>query len=161
MSIKRNITFALVILSLILLTSCEDDKEGSNIEVNNELRVLSGKKIAIIIDNNSFIVDLYDNPTANDLLSQLPLSLTANDYAGYDEKVIRLQNTLSMQNAPAGDNPKIPEVGYYRPGNWIALYYGYIGYWSGKVPLGQIHASTNELRAIPNGSSVRIEEYVE
>jgi len=147
-------------LSLFSLNGC-DDKEGSDIDVNNELRVLSGKKIAMTIGDNRFIVSLYDNPTANDLLSQLPLSLTANDYAGYDEKVIRLQNTLSMENAPAGDNPKIPEVGYYKPGNWIALYYGFIGYWSGKVPLGQIDASVSELRAIPNGSSVKIEEIVE
>jgi hypothetical protein len=62
-----------------------------------------------------------------------------------------------MQNAPEGDNPKITEVGYYQPGNRIALYYGFIGYWKRKVPLGQIHASVDELRAIANDSSVTIE----
>ncbi|MFQ8639831.1 MAG: cyclophilin-like fold protein [Acutalibacteraceae bacterium] len=125
--------------------------------VNSELRNLSGEKIAIHAGESTFTVELYDNPTANDLLTQLPLTLTANDYAGYDEKVIRLDDSLSMENAPDGDEPAIPEVGYYEPGNWIALYYGYIGYWSGKVPLGRIDASTEELSAIPDGTTVTIE----
>ena len=73
------------------------------------------------------------------------------------EKIMPLAEPLSMLGAPEGDNPKIPEVGYYRPGNWIALYYGFIGYWEGKVPLGQIDASPDEIRDIPAGSSVTIE----
>lgn len=124
---------------------------------NNDIRKLSGNKISINVDGKSFSVELYDNPTADDLLSQLPLTLNASDYAGYDEKVIQLKSNLSMEGAPAGDEPLIPEVGYYEPGNWIAIYYGYIGYWSGKVPLGRIDASIEELEAIPDGSTVTIE----
>jgi len=154
---KKYVSVVLIAtLLLFALAACK--KEGRNIDVNSELRHLSGKKIAFVIGEKRFIVDLYENPTANDLYAKLPLNLTANDYAGYDEKVIRLQSPLSMQNAPEGDNPKIPEVGYYQPGNWIALYYGFIGYWKGKVPLGQIHASVDELRAIPNNCPVTITE---
>ena len=125
--------------------------------MNSELRTLSGQQISITVGDSTFIVDLYDNQTANDLIAQLPLTLTATDYAGYDEKVIRLDSPLSMENAPDGDETLIPEVGYYHPGQWIALYYGPIGYWSGKVPLGQINASIDELDAIPNNASVTID----
>lgn len=124
--------------------------------VNSELRKLSGKKVAIRIGDKAFTVDLYDNPTANDLLPRLPLTLKANNYPGYDEKVIRLRERLSMEGAPRGDNPGIPEVGYYQPGQWIALYYGPIGYWAGKVPLGKIHATIDELAAIPDNAPVTI-----
>lgn len=62
-----------------------------------------------------------------------------------------------MKGAPPGDNPEIPEVGYYEPGRWIALYYGPIGYWSGKVPLGKIDASIDALRAIRDHAPVTIE----
>jgi hypothetical protein len=51
-----------------------------------------------------------------------------------------------MKGAPSGDEPLIPEVGFYDAGQWIALYYGLIGYWTGKVPLSRIHASIDELR---------------
>ena len=125
--------------------------------VNSDLRKLSGSRVAIKAGEKTFIVDLYDNETANDLSSQLPLSLTADNYPGYEEKVIRLKKPLSMKGAPAGDDPEIPEFGYYHPGRWLAIYYGPIGYWSGKVPLGRINASLDELRAIPGNTPVTIE----
>lgn len=179
-NLKNKIILTLSLLMLISLTGCSqpEDKEknpttpnqsgsevvdsNSNIDETNDTtddsRKVSDNKISIKVDGKEFIVTLYDNPTANSLLAQLPLSLEATDYAGYDEKVIRLDNDLSMENAPNGDNPEIPEVGYYEPGNWIAIYYGHIGYWSGKVPLGRIDATIEELEAIPNNSSVAIEE---
>ncbi|MFT3691329.1 cyclophilin-like fold protein [Paenirhodobacter sp.] len=124
---------------------------------NAHLRVPSGEQVVMRIGDKAFTVDLYDNPTAADLLPRLPLTVQASNYPGYDEKVIRLPMALSMEGAPRGDDPLIPEVGYYHPGKWIALYYGPIGYWSGKVPLGTINASVDELRAIPDNAPVAIE----
>ena len=130
---------------------------------NPELRNLSGEKISINIGESSFIVELYDNSAANDLLNKLPLTYTISDYAGYDEKLIRLdgEDALSMDDYTGGDEPGIPEVGYYEPGNWIALYFGYIGYWSGKIPVGKIQATCDEIEAIPAGSTVTIEQVSE
>ena len=124
---------------------------------NKELRNLSGDKVTFRIGDQAFNVDLYDNPTAKDLMSRLPLTVKAGNYPGYDEKVLRLSKGLSMKGAPKGDDPAIPEVGYYEPGQWIAIYYGPIGYWAGKVPLGRIDASIDELHAIQDGASVTIE----
>lgn len=129
---------------------------ASTIKSNADLRQLSGKQIQLTIGDQSFTVNLYDNPTANDLYEQLPLTLSVNDYAGWDEKVIRLDEKLSMQDAPDGDEPLYPEVGYYEPGNWIALYYGEIGYWSGKVPLGRIDATIDELEVLPDSETIEI-----
>lgn len=124
---------------------------------NPHLRKLSGEKIAFRVGDKRFVVNLYDNPTARDLLARLPITVRASNYPGYDEKVLRLAKGLSMEGAPKSDDPGIPEVGYYEPGQWIALYYGPIGNWPGKVPLGQIGATVDELRAIPDGASLTIE----
>lgn len=121
------------------------------------IRTPSGERVAIHAGTRTFVVDLYDNPTARDLVTRLPMTLKATNYPGYDEKVIRVPRPLSMEGAPRGDNPKIPEVGYYAPGQWIALYYGPIGYWPGKVPLGRIAATKAEIGAIPENTSVTIE----
>jgi hypothetical protein len=59
--------------------------------------------------------------------------------------------------APGSDDPGIPEVGYYESGKWIAIYYGPIGDWPGKVPLEKIRATVGELGAIPNNAPVMIE----
>lgn len=125
--------------------------------VHNQLRKLSQHQVAIHVGGKVFTVDLYDNPTARDMINRLPFTLTVNKYPGYDEKMIRLPKGLSMEGAPHGDEPEIPEVGYYEPGQWIAIYYGPIGYWLGKVPLGRIHASISELRDIPDDAPITIE----
>lgn len=125
--------------------------------MNSELRNLSGNQVAVKIGEIEFTIDLYDNETAKDLLAQLPLTLMVNNYAGYDEKVVRLKSPLSMKGAPSGDNPGIPEFGYYHPGKWLAIYYGHIGYWSGKVPLGRINASVEQLRVIPDNAPITME----
>jgi hypothetical protein len=151
---------AMFSLTLSIQACAAPSASKSNVQgnaVRNNLRKLTDKKIVVRVGGKVFTVDLYDNPTANDLIPRLPLTLKANNYPGYDEKVIRLSNSLSMEGAPSGDEPQIPEVGYYAPGQWIALYYGPIGYWPGKVPLGRIHASVEELRAIPDNASVTIE----
>ncbi|OWV89605.1 hypothetical protein ATY79_28805 [Rhizobium sp. R693] len=124
---------------------------------NTELGKLATDSVSVRIGTKTFRIDLYDNPTARDLLAKLPLALKANDYPGYDEKVVRLKAPLSMEGAPRGDEPLIPEVGDCEPGNWIAFYYGPIGYWPGKVPLGKIHASIEELLALPDDATVVIE----
>lgn len=101
-----------------------------------------------------YTITLCDNPTATSLLDQLPLTVTSDDYPGYDEKVLRLDRGLSMESAPNGDDPLWPEVGWYEPGQWIAIYYGHIGYFTGKVPLGTIDATNEQLGAIPGGATI-------
>ena len=149
---KRKIALGVVAFSLAVGGAFAMKNSPSN----PELRHFSGKNIAVIAGGREFAVHLYDNATANDLYAKLPMTLYVENYPGYDEKVIRLEQKLSMQGAPKGDEPGIPEVGYYAPGNWIALYYGHIGYWSGKVPLGTIDASTDEIGSIEPGE-IRIE----
>ena len=157
--LKKKSTILLLALLLVCFTLAGYSQSYSQVSSDNsEFRRLSGSQIVIKAVGKSTIIDLYDNETANDLLSQLPLTLTIHDYAGYDEKVVRLQKSLSMKGAPQGDNPKISEFGYYHPGKWLAIYYGYIGYWGGKVPLGRINASASELRAIPGNTSVTLEK---
>ena len=105
------------------LLSCSEAATSKATPSNSELRQLSSEKVALKVAGKTFTISLYDNPTAKDLLIRLPMTIKANNYPGYDEKVLRLSKGLSMKNAPAGDNPLIPEVGYYQPGQWIALYY--------------------------------------
>ncbi|AVA21202.1 MULTISPECIES: cyclophilin-like fold protein [unclassified Rhizobium] len=161
MTLKRSTRLAAVLalgcLGLAGIIQAKSSNTTEDSAVHSNLRKPSDKTIAIRIGEKTFAVDLYDNETAKDLITKLPLTLKAGNYPGYDEKVIRLKDGLSMKGAPRGDEPEIPEVGYYEPGQWIALYYGYIGYWPGKVPLGRIHASVDEVRAIPDGAPVTIE----
>lgn len=160
MSKRRYLTLGAVALGCIGLTGIIQARTNNTTQeaaMHHRLRTPSDRTIGIRVAGKTFAVDLYENATAKDLVAKLPLTLKANNYPGYDEKIIRLKDGLAMKGAPQGDEPEIPEVGYYEPGRWIALYYGPIGYWPGKVPLGRIHASIEDLRAIPDNASVTIE----
>lgn len=144
-------------------TETQTIKEGAypmkQSPTNPQLRKLSGKKIAITIHDKQFVVDLYENSAASDLWNRLPLTYTSSDYRGWDEKLIRLGSDkgLDMTDYTGGDEPGYPELGYYQPDNWISMYYGHIGYWPGKIPLGKIQATNEEIKAVKDGSAVRIE----
>ena len=48
---------------------------------------------------------MYDNPASKDFLTQLPLTITFEDYIG-KEKISILQKRLSMDDVQAGDPSK-------------------------------------------------------
>jgi hypothetical protein len=93
--------------------------------------------IRIIIGDQTFTAQLADNPTARDLLDQLPLTLRFRDFNGV-EKIAKLPRPLTMDGVPAGDDPEINDIGYYAPSGDLVLYYGDVGYFNGIVRIGRL-----------------------
>ena len=95
--------------------------------------------IRITINDRSFTAQLADNPTARDLVDQLPLTLRFRDFNDV-EKIAKLPRPLTMEGVPAGDDPEINDIGYYAPSGDLVLYYGDVGYWNGIVRIGRLNA---------------------
>ncbi|HEY6648008.1 MAG TPA: cyclophilin-like fold protein, partial [Mycobacterium sp.] len=95
--------------------------------------------IRITADNRPIDAHLTDNPTAQDLADQLPLTLTFRDFNGV-EKIAELPGSLTMDGVPEGDDPEIADIGYYAPSNNLVLYYGDVGYWKGIVRIGRFNS---------------------
>ena len=70
--------------------------------------------ILITIGDRTFTAQLADNPTARDLVDQLPLTLRFRDFNRV-EKIAELPRPLTMDGVPAGDDPEINNIGYYAP----------------------------------------------
>ena len=114
--------------------------------------------IRITVGDQTISAELADNPTAQDLASQLPLSLNIRDFNGV-EKIAALPRSLSMDGVPAGDDPDINDIGYYAPSNDLVFYYGDVGYFNGIVRIGQ--ASGQDIDLIerqPDGTRITIEQ---
>jgi hypothetical protein len=116
----------------------------------------SDERINVRIGDSEYTVTLFDNPTAKDLLSQLPLSLTISDFGG-QEKVATPPRALTMDGVAKGDNPEINDLGYYAPSNTIVFYYDDVGYFDGIVRLGQFNSSLESIRNLPDGTTVTLE----
>jgi hypothetical protein len=61
-------------------------------------------RIKLSFNNEKVIVNMYDNPTSRDFLTLLPLTLTFEEYSG-TEKISRLAERLSTEDAPSGSDP--------------------------------------------------------
>jgi hypothetical protein len=113
--------------------------------------------IRITVGDESIIGELNNNPTAQDLADQLPVDVTLSDFNGV-EKVGELPRPLTMNGVPAGADPEINDIGYYRPTNGLVFYYGDVGYFNGIVRLGRLSASDMQLIRRQSGSfSITVE----
>jgi hypothetical protein len=92
--------------------------------------------IKITVADTVIPARLADNPTARDLATELPLTLTFKDF-NHVEKIARLPRLLSTDGVPAGADPDIGDIGYYAPSGDLVFYYGDVGYWNGIVRIGR------------------------
>jgi hypothetical protein len=113
--------------------------------------------VRITVADQTITAQLADNPTAQDLTDQLPLTLTFRDFNRV-EKVAELPRPLTMDGVPAGDDPDINDIGYYAPSRSLVCYYGDVGYWDGIVRIGRFTDRDIELiERQPDGFQVTIE----
>ena len=116
----------------VCTTNTEQIKDTSKINYKTDsmkLQITIGDKLASAI--------LYDNPSAKDFASLLPLNLTLEDYNN-TEKISTLSKKLTSQGAPAGFDPSTGDITYYAPWGNIALFYKDFRYSTGLISLGKI-----------------------
>ena len=57
-----------------------------------------------------------------------------------------------MTGVPAGADPEINDIGYYRPTNGLVFYYGDVGYYDGIVRIGRLAPADMEVIRRQTGS---------
>jgi hypothetical protein len=113
--------------------------------------------IRITVADQTITAELADNPTAQDLASQLPLTLSFNDF-NHVEKIAELPRPLTMNGVPPGDDPDVNDIGYYAPTSNLVFYYGDVGYWNGIVRIGEFSGRDIELiKQQQDGTKITIE----
>ena len=96
----------------------------------------SAMPVRVLIGDTVLTGHLFDNATAKDLASQLPLTLTFRDLNG-QEKISPLPRKLSVDGMPPGDDPHVGDLGYWAPDGNLVLYYGDVSYWTGIMRIGE------------------------
>ncbi len=94
-------------------------------------------KIRIEFNGASMTATLYDNPSARDFASRLPLDLTIDDYST-NEKIAYLPRKLTEEGSGPFDNERPGDLGYYAPWGNLAFFYAGYRYSSGLIRLGRI-----------------------
>jgi len=113
--------------------------------------------IRITVGDRTFTAQLGDNPTARDLVDQLPLTLRFRDFNRV-EKIAELPRPLTMDGVPPGDDPEVNDIGYYAPSGDLVLYYGDVGYFKGIVRIGRLDAEDmSVIEPQPDGFELTID----
>jgi len=135
--------------------STTDDRSTAGQPTNERLTVTT---IRITVNGRTLPAQLVDNPTARDLVDQLPLTLSFRDLNRV-EKIAKLPRPLTVDGAPPGADPDINDIGYYAPSGDLVFYYGDVGYWNGIVRIGRFDddGDLDFVERQPDGFDVTIE----
>ncbi|MDC7240387.1 MAG: cyclophilin-like fold protein [Spirochaetales bacterium] len=83
------------------------------------------------------IIQMDDNATSRDFISQLPATLDFSDYAR-TEKVADPVSRLTTEGAPSGYKPSAGDLTLYAPWGNLALFYKGFSYSNGLVYMGRV-----------------------
>jgi hypothetical protein len=101
-------------------------------------------KMRIAFDGHDFTANLYDNPSARDLASLLPLDLIIDDYAN-NEKIAYLPRKLTEEGSGPFTNEAPGDLCYYAPWGNLAFFYAGYRYSSGLIRLGRLDGGVEPL----------------
>jgi len=119
----RRAALALLVTSFLGLTACVPGNSVAQTSagVASPSPMESMMQIRLTVGEQVTTATLYDNATARDFASLLPLSLTMTDYATI-ERVSNLPRKLSTQGTLEGMAPVVGELAYYAPlGNLVTF----------------------------------------
>jgi hypothetical protein len=103
----------------------------------------SDMRIRMTFNDLSMTAMLYDNPSARDLASMLPLALSIEDFGG-NEKIVHLPRKLTEDGSGPFGNERPGDLCYFKPWGNLALFYD--GYrWDGLIRLGRFEGGFEPL----------------
>lgn len=101
-------------------------------------------RIRLTFNNQSLSATLYDNPSARDLVSLLPLDLTIENY-GNNEKISYLPRKLTEEGSGPFGNEASGDLCYFAPWGNLALFYADYRWSEGVIRLGRFDGSIEPL----------------
>lgn len=140
-------------IMLCCITICTFSSGCGLAETEKAVRIV--QKILLSWDNGSAEISLYDNLTAKDLISRLPLEVNVEDYNS-TERIIRFDNKLTEDSAAKGAEPASGDVTVYAPWGNIAIFYKPFSYSDDLIKLGKVESGLDALAEISDGTKVTI-----
>lgn len=111
-------------------------------------------KIKMTFNGRTMVAMLYDNPSARDFFSMLPLDLTIRNYA-HNEKIAYLPRKLTEDGSGPFGNEQPYDLCYFVPWGNLAMFYDEYQH-PGLIRLGRFDQGYEALH-VPGEFPLRIE----
>lgn len=122
-------------------------------EKNNNVDNILESKLRISFKDKEIIVSLEKNKTTEDLLNQLPQTLTFEDFSN-TEKISYLENKLTYDEG--GYKPKRGDLAYYAPWGNLSLFYKDFRHSNNLIKLGYVETGLEYIEKL-DGQTVTLE----
>jgi hypothetical protein len=107
-------------------------------------RETTSMKIRIAFGSQDFTATLYDNPSARDFASMLPLDLTISDYST-NEKIAHLPRRLTEAGSGSFTGEAPGDLCYFAPWGNLAFFHAGYRYSRGLIRLGRLDGGIEPL----------------
>ena len=135
----------------------EQNEPGRDSKEEDDKMRGSEQRVSVAFDGGEIVVKMDDNPTSRAFLDQLPLTMTFEEYGGF-EKLSYPPEELTTEEAPSGHVPARGDFAYYSPWGNVNMYYGDFSYSAGLVKLGEIESGVELLDNIDEDFTVVIKK---
>ncbi len=134
-----------LILSLVLMAAAVPSGAAARIDEGENVPAKSDSLLMkMSFNNETVLIRMHDNPTSQDFLSQMPLTVTLEDY-NRTEKIGHLPKKLTTKGAPSGSDPSAGDFTYYAPWGNLAIFYRDFGYSNGLIIMGRIESGLEKM----------------
>mgnify|MGYP004702140939 CR=1 FL=1 len=156
MRVIKSVVILMLMLAFVACMKVENTNEFESEDDDREVEIVLSSRIKLSFDDRIIVVEMLDNPSANDFLNLLPIELSFEDY-NQTERIAYLLRQLSSDDEPMGMTPRTGDFTYYRPWGNLAIFYNDFSYSSGLIPLGKIVEGLNNVKKINKNTIVKIE----
>lgn len=133
---RRSVIAAAIFSTVMLRLAFAQQGPGNQEPTNMKIRMTFGEE--------ALTATLYDNPSARDFYTILPLRLTIEDFA-HNEKIAHLPRKLTEEGSGPFDNERPGDLCYYTPWGNLAMFYADYRH-PGLIRLGRFDDFTPLLR---------------
>lgn len=113
-------------------------------------------KLNLKVGESIFTATMYENSSAKDFASLLPITLMLSDY-NREERSSRLPKGLAVDEIADGVNVSAGDISYYTPFRNLCIYYHDSGLSFCQIPLGKIEeAAIKAIRCISGSGPVEV-----
>lgn len=105
-----------------------------------------GHKAVLVIDGSRLPVTLRNEPSANDLYSRLPVTLSFKDFSGM-EKIAYFDKRLDETGQKVGCHPLAGDLCVYQPWGNLSIFYVDFKDDSNLIPIGRLESGLDIVKA--------------
>lgn len=136
----------------------DESNNGSSLDstLHDDDSDSSAERIIVTFNNEEIIVKVCDNPTSKEFLTQLPLTLTFEDFGG-GEKLSYPPESLTTEAAPSGYKPSRGDFSYFSPWGNVTMFYNDHKFSDGLVKIGEIESGAKKIESLTEEIPVLIE----